>query len=290
MMCSTQFRDVGAKDVQDRVSALLGRFKFSQPLAFISKMREHRLAISGHVVLQFLLGIELANSGLNVYVSARDMLDLKRYLRADWFLETYHPQVEETSDIHPDMRLQAGLERIIHFVKLDHVTGTFARINLIVVTPQIDQRRPITYLPTTASMTYITADAIHTLFPRLTFAREALVPLQPTNPPPYEVLPRNINLGTLHVAARTHVRKLLQDDLDVRWPTVIPNYLQPSADCGFACAGLWSEVPKSTFIIPFSGTRVPPEMVRWDLLMASQTTWALSGICQQRNCDSRATL
>lgn len=285
MMTSSRLRRLAQEVLQDRVQDLLTSYRIPLHLNFLDFMRQHDLIITGHAVVRFLLGMEakVAKVGLNILVAGDNEDLVINYLEQIDYFPILAPHV----NVALNMYALSGLSRITRLASFNHDTGTFSRINILSISPSVDRNRAVAFQPTTASMSYITADTINVLFPHMTFKRQALIAINHLQPPPSH-LHYNISdsLDTLSDYAALHVQKLLADGIDVRYSTVVPNFHWLRDGCHFGCASTFNRHGGGTLVAPFSEAAVSERSRHLDDLMAAHVKLLLGGLCQNVRCPT----
>lgn len=281
MGSSRLFRTAITSYVWSRFSLLLKEEYLLHPDIVRDLMRANGYFINGHTCTQFIRNQTVGTSGLN-FLAYRDCIaPLVGHLYQQNFRQVVLPTPWGTA------AQNAGLTKIITFVRENPKKRRFAKVNIKIVNPRFDIHRTLAFATTTASMAYFTADAIHVVFPHFIFNDLAIVPLhggtnllsiatmsaiQPSNLPGH--LGRNIH-------------KLIGDGIDVRYWSVG----WEGEPCGYACPALQRKyhLKNLTFSLVFDPQASDPYESQYDegdRAVASYLQLVLSGRCHNESCSN----
>lgn len=205
------------------------------PRLFLDAMEKTGALIGGTTALQFLLRRPTGAHGLNVFVSVNHVEPLVRELHSRGFsLLPTTPPTRTT--------LLSGICSILRYTRQPGRPS----INLM-LTAQDDVLLAFARAFTTAAMTYIGPNSLHTVYPHLTFERRALIPRQP-----YHDLPAatgSLRPANYEGAAGVHMQRLLAEGFDIKY-----YYDWDSQPCGSACGVIQNSIQSRTsFHMTYSG-------------------------------------
>lgn len=242
-------------------------------------MRANGYIINGHTCTQFIINAPIGMSGLN-FIAYRDRLaPLIEHLYAQGYRRV--PSTLPWTDAPHHV----GLTKIATFSRKHDKNDQIIRVNIKTVHPRFDLHRILAFPTTTASLSYLTADAIHIIYPQLLFSNVALI---------YPHAGHGLDLRHLSTIVTAqlpsylgrHIRKLDRNGFDVRtfsvgWPEGVP--------CGFACPALQRrQDPKAmTFSLVFDSQAAKPYEANHrngDLAVAGHVRLMLSGRCYNQAC------
>lgn len=283
-----------SKETSGRVSDFLRRrfhrlledYRLSA-LAFTALMEQCPMVISGHTALQWLLSLPVGSSPLAVYVHTGHWDVLRDYLLRQGYVRGERGR-RMGGPFDTGATALTGLQAILPYVNVGQRNSDILirRIDVFLVQDRVDITRPIPFQPTTASMTYITASSVHTLFPEMTFKRQALVALHAGVPVTHVGIAVMTDISQIGEPMGQEISRQSVDGFSVRWPTVSRSIAPEEAPCGFACAELRQTAWKGTFGLSFHSPNIEisPQAKRTDTLMAEFTNFLIGGRCRNRHC------
>lgn len=237
-------------------------------------MRKTGAVLGGNTVLRFLLGLEPTEQDLEIYVPQGEHGDTL----ISNVIQTMGLEPVDAVPLDPVQATRKGIRRISKF-KLS--TGAIARSRAVAVISTFQNvLLPISQSWTTATLSYISADSVYTVYPELTFARRAIARSPDWDLPEIAKSGSFRPLAALPPSGREAVKALDELGFETR-----RFFSWDDAPCNRSCG----PIPQSFdspggFEVVFGSQAMP--IYRPYRFAGRNIHFVLRGECRNRNCDN----